>query len=141
MFEKIKSLFFTKQFLTFLIIGCINTLNGIIFPYLFSLFLHPNIAYIVSYVPSLTISYFLNAHFTFKEAPTFIKYWKFIVSYIPNFILQNICFLIFFNLLHCPKILAIIVASILGVPLTFLILKFYAFRKKKTDAETGKETA
>lgn len=131
--KKLISLFFSKQFLIFLVIGGVNTLNGVLFPYLFSLFLQENIAYLLSYVPSLCISYVLNSVFTFKEPLAFKKLIKFVISYLPNFIIQNLSFVVVFNILGLPKLLAILLASVIGIPLTFIILKLFAFGKKKAQ--------
>ncbi len=132
--KKIKELFFTKQFICFVAIGCINTLNGMLFPFLFSYLMNANLAYAISYIPSLTISYFLNSVATFSDREfSLIKYFKFCISYIPNFIIQNISFFLIFNLAGLPKILAILMASVIGIPLTFLIMKFFTFGKNKKE--------
>ena len=121
----------------FVVVGVINTLNGLLFPWIFSHLLNPNLAYVISYVPSLTISYFLNSIITFKDKDfAFRKYLKFVISYIPNFIIQNISFIVVFNILGMPNIVAIIIASVIGVPVTFLLSKFLVFKETK---ETVKE--
>lgn len=132
--NKFKELFFTKQFICFVAVGCINTLNGMLFPFLFSYIMNANIAYAISYIPSLTISYFLNSVVTFSDRDfSFKKYVKFCLSYVPNFIIQNISFFLVFNLAGLPKIAAILLASVIGIPLTFLIMKFFTFSKDKKD--------
>lgn len=132
--NKFKELFFTKQFICFVAVGCINTLNGMLFPYLFSYIMNANIAYAISYIPSLTISYFLNSIVTFSDRDfSFVKYVKFCLSYVPNFIIQNISFFLVFNLAGLPKIVAILLASVIGIPLTFLIMKFFTFGKNKKE--------
>lgn len=133
MLTKIKNAFLTKQFLLFLTVGLINVLNGIIMPYLLSNLMNANIAYILSFIPNLFISYILNSVFTFGERKLDInKCIKFYVSYIPNFLIQNIVFYIIYNLLSLPKFLAIILAAVLGLPVTFIILKVFAFSKRST---------
>ena len=128
--KKFKELFFTKQFICFVAVGCINTFNGMLFPFLFSYLMNANIAYAISYIPSLAVSYFLNSIFTFSDREfSFIKYIKFCISYVPNFIIQNISFFLVYNLAGLPKILAILLASVIGIPLTFLIMKFFTFSK------------
>lgn len=132
--KKIKELFFTKQFICFVAVGCINTFNGMLFPFLFSYIMNANIAYAISYIPSLTISYFLNSILTFSDRNfSFIKYIKFCLSYVPNFIIQNISFFLVYNLAGLPKIIAILLASVIGIPLTFLIMKFFTFGKEKKE--------
>ncbi len=130
--DKIKNMFFSKSFILFLFVGCVNTINGILFAYLYSLIIaNANFAFIVGYVTSLTISYVLNSFITFKEKLTFNKYVKFCISYIPNFVIQNIIVLIVYNIMHLPKLLAYILAAIIGLPITFLLMNVFAFKKEK----------
>ncbi|WP_026887101.1 GtrA family protein [Clostridium beijerinckii] len=128
--QKFKNTFYTKEFITFLIIGVINTFNGTAFSYLYSSFLNENIAFIVGYISGLIISYLLNSFITFKERLQFNKFIKFVISYIPNFIIQNIVVVIVFNLLGLNKLIAYLLAAIIGIPITFILMKFFAFNKK-----------
>lgn len=130
---KIKKMFFSKEFIAFLFVGVINTLNGIIFAYLYSIFMHPNVAFIVGYITSLTISYLLNSFLAFKESLAIKKYIKFCISYIPNFIIQNIVVLVIYNWLGLHKLIAYALAAILGIPITFIMIKLFAFKKKSTE--------
>lgn len=129
--KKIKSIFFSKQFFSFLIVGGINAVNGIIFSYIYSIFLNVNISFILGYITAMTISYFLNSVLVFKEDMNFTKYIKFCISYIPNFIIQNIFVFIFYNKLLWNKLIVFALAAIVAVPVTFIIMKFFAFSKKE----------
>ena len=133
--KKLKNIFFTKEFFTFLIVGGINTINGIIFSYVYSLFLDVNVSFVLGYVTAMTISYLLNSTLVFKEDMGIVKYIKFCISYIPNFIIQNIFVLIFYNMLHWNKLIVFALAAIVGVPVTFIIMKFFAFNKKDNHQE------
>jgi len=126
--HKIWNLLFDKRFILFLFIGAINTFNGIAFAYLFSLFTYTNLAFILGYITSLTISYFLNSLITFKSSFSLQKYVKFCISYIPNFLLQNAIVMLFYNVLGWPKLITFALAAIFGVPITFILMKVYAFR-------------
>ncbi|MEK3764650.1 haloacid dehalogenase-like hydrolase [Solibacillus sp. FSL K6-4121] len=123
------SIFFNKEFKLFLIIGVINTLNGIIFAYFFSLFMTGTVAFILGYIISLSISYFLNTIIVFKKEIRLINYWKFCVSYIPNFLIQLILVAILLNIFGLNKLLVYSISAILGVPITFLMIKFFALKK------------
>nr|WP_302596540.1 GtrA family protein [uncultured Cellulosilyticum sp.] len=113
----------------FLIVGCINTLNGIVFAYIFSLMLDDNVAYMVGYFCGLIISYLLNSTVTFKESLGVIRFIKYGISYIPNFIIQNLMVFLVMNILGQPKLVAYVLAAIIGIPVTFLIMKLFAFQK------------
>ncbi|MDU2293276.1 MAG: GtrA family protein [Clostridia bacterium] len=119
----------TRQFMFFVMVGIINVINGVLFAYIFSLFLQVNIAFICGYAVSLMVSYILNSFFVFFRPLHWCYLWRFTFSYMPNFILQNLFVLLIYNLLNQPKILAYSVAAILSVPITFLALKFFAFRQ------------
>lgn len=130
--SKLKHTFLSLQFIMFLIIGVINTINGIGFAYLYSLVIkNVNLAFIVGYLTSLSIAYLLNSWLTFKEKLNLKKFIKFCISYIPNFLIQNGFVILFYNILHWEKLLVYCLAAIIGIPVTFLFLKFFAFRKKK----------
>jgi putative flippase GtrA len=127
--QKLKNTFLSKQFVIFIIIGIINTFNGTIFSYIYSSFLNANMAFLPGYISGLFISYILNSFITFKEKLSFRKLTKFTVSSIPNFIIQYIVVIIC-NLVGLNKLFAYMLAAIIGVPITFLLMKFFAFSKK-----------
>ena len=128
--NKILKIFLSKEFILFVIIGVINTFNGVIFSMIYSKFLDANLAFVVGYISGLFISYILNSYVTFKERLEFSKFIKFAISYIPNFILQNIVVLVVFNIMGLNKLIAYILAAIIGVPVTFILMKFFAFKEK-----------
>lgn len=127
--EKMKNIFLDKTFMLFILIGCINTLNGVLFSYLYSKLLNENLAFILGYVSGIIIAYALNSFITFKEGLSFVKFIKYVVSYLPNFIIQNVIVILVFNILNLNKLIAYTLAAIIGTPVTFILLKFYAFKK------------
>lgn len=127
--KKIKVFFCTTAFLKFVCIGIINTINSVLLSFFYSLFWQPNLAFCAGYITSLLISYWLNSRFTFQEALSWEKCGKFCLSYLPNFVIQNTCVWLIYNRLGQEKLLAYIIAGILGVPLTFAIMRLFAFRK------------
>jgi putative flippase GtrA len=60
----------------------------------------------------------------------FIPYVKFFISYIPNFIIQTIIVWLFDAFTAFPAISAYITAAIIGIPVTFILMKIFAFKKK-----------
>ena len=127
--DKIKKIFLNKEFIFFIIIGLINTFNGVIFSFIYSSLFNENLAFVLGYISGLAISYILNSYITFKEKLSFTKFIKFGISYIPNFIIQNIVVIITFNILGLHKLIAYCLAAIIGIPVTFILLKIFAFRK------------
>lgn len=118
-----------KEFLLFVIVGLINTINGIFFASLFSLILNSTVAFIFGYGCSLLVSYILNSTFVFKHALSLIKFIKFCISYIPNFLIQFIMVLVFIHYFHLYEVLVYTISAALGVPITFLMVKFFALKK------------
>ena len=135
--KKLIDIFFTKQFMLFVGIGIVNTVNGIWIPTVLSLIMNANVAFAIGYIPCLGISYLLNSKFTFHEKLSIKKLVKFCISYIPNYIIQNLSLFIFHNVLGLHDKLAIIIAAIIGVPVTFLLMKFYAFRSHKRQEKNA----
>ncbi len=123
--------FLTLQFLRFLFCGGFNVLTGVLFSWGFSLVLQANVAFVAGYTFSHLCAYFLNAYLVFKDKPHLVGYFRFCIAYLPNFAIQFILVFIAYNVLAFPKITTYAVAAFLGVPITFLCLRFYAFRKRK----------
>ncbi len=132
-FEKIKHTFFTPTFIRFVLVGCLNTFNGVLFSFLYSLLIeNATLAFAIGYITSLTISYLLNSYITFRDKYlTFSKFMKFCISYIPNFLIQLLCVYIITNILGLYKLIAYMIAAIIGIPITYLALLLLPFKKKK----------
>ena len=128
-FEKGTSNTIQKEFLLFVIVGIVNTFNGVIFASFFSLILDSTIAFIFGYGCSLIISYILNSKFVFKQSLAFLKFIKFCISYIPNFLIQFVMVLVFLHYFHLKEIIVYAMAAALGVPITFIMVKFFALKK------------
>ena len=90
----------------------------------------PVIAFVPGYISGIVISYILNSVFTFREKLAIDKFIKFSISTIPNFLIQFITVFIIVDLLELHKLAAYILAAIIGVPVTFVILKLFVFIKK-----------
>jgi len=131
--KKVKHTFFDPKFIRFIFVGCLNTFCGILFAYLYSLVIeNPKLAYVFGYVTSLAVSYLLNSFITFKDKKlTFVKFIKFCISYIPNFLIQLACVYIFIDVLKLAKLVAYIIAAIIGIPITYVVLSIFPFKKTK----------
>lgn len=125
-------MFFSREFLAFLVVGVINTLSNIVFSTIYSLFI-PNttIAFFPGYITSNLVSYILNSKLTFKEKLGFVKFVKFFISYIPNFIIQTVIVYLFDHFIHGPSVIAYAIAAVIGVPVTFVFMKIFTFKKKE----------
>lgn len=124
-------MFLSREFLSFLIIGGINTISNILFSTIYSVFI-PNTtaAFFPGYITANVVSYLLNSKLTFNQSLGFVKFIKFFISYIPNFIIQTVIVWLFDRFIHGPSIIAYAVAAVIGVPVTFVFMKIFTFRKK-----------
>ena len=60
--DKIKKIFLNKEFIFFIIIGLINTFNGVVFSFIYSSLFNENLAFVLGYISGLAISYILNSY-------------------------------------------------------------------------------
>ncbi len=125
MWNKIKERFLTKQFLTFGIIGVINTLvsQGLYMVFV-GLEVAVGTASILSDVLSMIGSYFMNTYFTYKQKPTWKSAVTFPMSYIPGIIISALMVILVVDILHAPKMFAKILSLPLYIPVNFLCMSF-----------------
>lgn len=128
--KQMKKMFFNKQFIIFIIIGGINTISSAIFSSLYSILLGDIEAFIPGYATGILISYVLNTLFTFKDHFQWKKLLQFALSTLPNFITQLIVVYIGVSVLYLPAMICYGIAAVIGVPLTFMILKLLVYRNK-----------
>ena len=118
-------------FLMFLVIGSVNTLYGTFLSWLYGVAVpDANIAFNLGYITANVIAYWLNSTFVFPEPLSWNRLVRFAISYIPNYIIQNIIVVIFYNWLGFPPVVSYLIAAALGVPVTFLCVKLFAFERK-----------
>lgn len=131
--EKLKGLLFSPEFLMFVIIGFICTIFNVGFSAIYNLFItDTTLAFFPGYLSANIASYILNSTLTFKERLNFLKYVKYFISYIPNFIIQSLVVFAYSSLFpNAPGVLAYAVAAVIGLPVTFIIMKIFTFVKKK----------
>lgn len=127
---RLKEMLFSKQFILFVIIGVINTLSSSLFSAIYSLLLGEVIAFIPGYITGILVAYTLNSIFNFKEKLEWIKLLKYAISTIPNFLIQFIVVYIGVQLLGINHFICYFIAAIIGVPVTFIILKLFVFIQK-----------
>ena len=127
--KRIREHLLQPGFFKFVVIGGVNTLSSTSFALCFSIFLQTNAAFVLGYLISLALAYFLNAKFVFKSKLSAKKYLMFCVSYIPNFVINNMVLLVLYNLLEFHRFIAIALAACIGLPVTYLCVKAFVFGK------------
>ncbi len=131
--SKIKTTFFTRRFLSFVGVGAANTIICTLLSYIYSAVINRNIAFTLGYITSLIISYFVNSTFTFKESLAASRFVKYIISYIPNFLIQQMVVILCIEVFGIYKLIAYVLAAGVGVPLTFIIMKAFVFKRRKSN--------
>ena len=89
-----------------------------------------NLAFNIGYIISNMIAYWLNSTFLFPEPLQLTRYGRFFLSYIPNYLIQNIIVFLVYNLLGLPSVVSFLLAAIIGLPVTFLLVKLFAFQRR-----------
>ncbi|HJJ28799.1 MAG TPA: HAD-IB family phosphatase [Methanocorpusculum sp.] len=133
--KKMKEMFLSKDFLLFIFCGGMGTLTNFICSLLISIFINPTVAYVFGYALSLFVAYALNARLIFKERLHVPQFLKFVVSYIPNFVILFAFVCVFLNIFGWNKVLVYALAALFGIPVTFVLVKLFAFGKKKSNEE------
>lgn len=126
----LKHTFLSKKFIGYCLIGIINTFNTAFFSWLAHFRVQENIAAYIGYFISLTINYFLNSTLVFKNRLSIRRYFRFLLSYILNFIIYTFVSLLTINVMQINQFWATVLATAAGAPITFIIIKLFAFGNK-----------
>ena len=124
---ELKQTFFNKKFIGYCLIGIINTFNTAFFSWLAHFKVQENIAAYIGYFISLTINYILNSIIVFKNRLNFRRYFRFLLSYVPNFVIYTLVSLLTINVMQINQFWATVLATAAGAPITFVIIKIFAF--------------
>ncbi len=133
MLRKIKEKFLNRQFLTFGIIGVINTGVALILnKFILMLGAEVGLASIISDVLAFIPSYFMNMTFTYKKKYSWKSFFAFPVSYIPGWIITFFIVEILSRGFGVPERWAKMVAVPIYVPVNYLVMSFIV---KKTNSQ------
>ncbi|MBR5290119.1 MAG: GtrA family protein [Erysipelotrichaceae bacterium] len=123
MFELIKKKFLNKQFLTFGLIGAMNTIGSVLIYMLFvSLGFDVAIASLLGDCLTMIASYFLNMRFTYHQPVSLKSFVTFPLSYVPGTLLNMIFTVILVDVLHAPKMIAKALALPITIPLNYITM-------------------
>lgn len=117
------------QILVFLLIGGLaTTIDFVIYNYLFTFF-SINISKLISMLSSSLFSYFTNKIFTFNKGKNYNQKYliKFYIVFLLN-LLTNIFVNYYVYKLTSVKLLAFILATLLGMTVNFIGQKFFVFK-------------
>ena len=127
--SRMKNTFLSRDFLLFVFCGGMGTLTNFVCSLAISTQINPTAAYVFGYGISLFTAYALNALLIFKEKLRANDFVKFVISYIPNFAILFAFVCIFLNIFGWHKVIVYALAALFGLPVTFVLVKLFAFRK------------
>ncbi len=133
-----KHTFVSKKFIGYCLIGIVNTFNTAFFSWLAHFRVQENVAAYIGYFISLTINYILNSIIVFKNRLALRRYFRFLLSYVPNFFIYTLVSLLTINVMQINQFWATVLATAAGAPITFVIIKLFAFGNK-AKAEIDEE--
>lgn len=126
----LKHTFVSKKFIGYCLIGIFNTFNTAFFSWLAHFKVQENVAAYIGYFISLTVNYILNSIIVFKNRLALKRYFRFLLSYVPNFFIYTLVSLLTINVLQINQFWATVLATAAGAPVTFVIIKLFAFGNK-----------
>lgn len=128
--SRMKKTFLSRDFLLFVFCGGMGTLTNFVCSLLISTQINPTAAYVGGYGISLFVTYALSAFLIFSEKLRIGDFAKFVVSYVPNFLIQIIFVAVFLNIFNWNKVIVYALAILIGLPISFILVKFFAFGRK-----------
>lgn len=133
--ELIKNMIKQNEFVRFIIVGCINTLNHfIIFTLAFGVLgIETFISNTMAFLISLVGSFYMNSYFTYRIKPTFKKFLAFPSVYIINYAINTLFLFLGVKVLHVSAYIALGAALFVSVPATFAISRFILKRGHTTN--------
>lgn len=119
----------SPEFFRFWCVGWLNMAAAWLLEAFWGSLLPENLGFSVGYGMSLLVSFVLNSKLTFRRRLSLGRLGAYILSYVPNFIVQFATVFLLNGLLGLPYLLCCFLAAVVGTPVTFLCLKLFAFRQ------------
>ncbi len=117
------------ELVRYLIVGIFNTLVGFgITIFLTYIAITPELANLIGWLFGTAVSFFLNARFTFKTAPTFGAYWRFMASMLAAFLINILVLSLAYRACGLNVYLAQVIAAVAYTASGFFLSKFFAFK-------------
>lgn len=130
LFEKFATIYFNREFLIFVFCGGLAMLANIISSIIISIKVNSTISFVLGYSIGLITVYMLNASLVYKAKYKIDSFLKCVLSYIPSFLILFTFVFVFLNVLHFNRIVVYTAAGLLSLPISYKLVKTYAFAKK-----------
>lgn len=136
MFKKLKEKFLNRQFITFGVIGLVNTFIALLIDRLILLFgVEVGLASIIADVLAVIPSYIMNMTFTYHRRMSWKSFFVFPISYVPGWIVSFLLVEILHRGFGVPEQYAKLMSVPVYVPINYLVMTFVVnkFAGKKTS--------
>jgi putative flippase GtrA len=107
----------------FAAIGVVNTGTYYGLYLTFKLVLPYLVAHILAFLLSMTGSFFLNCHFTFRTNPTWRKFLLFPLSNVTNFVVTSAGLYLLVQFAGLDQRIAPLAAASIAIPVTFVVAR------------------
>ena len=115
---------FEPELVRFVLCGAVNAVLGYAIYLLCLTQTNYSIAYTVSFVCSIAISYFLNARFVFRRRMSLSSAFAYPVIYVMQYFAGLLLLNLLIKLLHLSPLIAPIIVVLVTVPFTFLATRY-----------------
>ena len=115
--------FTNKEFLKYLFSGGFNTLATYVLYLLLLNIWSYNLAYSISYISGIFISYALNSLFVFKEKISFRTFIKYPIVYVVQYLISLILLNVLIEYVGFSNKIVPIITIVITIPITFLLSK------------------
>ncbi len=135
MIELLKEKFMNRRFLSFGLIGVVNTiLAQLIYMLFVTLGVQVSAASVLGDVLSMAFSYVMNMRFTYHEKMSWKSAAAFPLSYVPGITINAAAVWIISDILHMPKLWAKAIALPFAVPINFLCMNLIVKKFSKKES-------
>lgn len=116
----------------FVIMGGVNTIYGFGLFLVFELFMSYDLAYSLTYVIGIFVSYYFNARFVFRQPMRLKTLLSYPLVYVVQYLAGLVLLVIFVELFGIDARLAQFPTTILTLPITFLLSRAIVSMKPKS---------
>ena len=120
----LKKMIRNLEFLRFLIVGTINTVVGYMIYISLTFYFIYSIAYSISFVFGVLISYYLNTKFVFQEALSWKKLVRFPLVYVTQYLMGLMLMFLLIEKFSISLFVAPLLVVIITTPITFFISRW-----------------
>jgi putative flippase GtrA len=117
--------FIKKEFVRFILVGGANTAFGyVLYAFLVLVHVHYMMAYTITYIISIFISYYLNTRFVFNCAVNLKSALQYPLTYVVQYLSGALFLHILVGIMAVNKLIAPLFVIALTIPLTFVLARF-----------------